>query len=76
MTILLFDSNWSNTKKEPREEWAIQIEDEECNVHYMDLASIITKTLNVPVEYAISITGALEDSHDVVTVLQGENFSK
>lgn len=69
-----FDSNWSNTKKEPREEWAIQIEDEECNVHYMDLASIITKTLNVPVEYAISITGALEDSHDVVTVLQGENF--
>ncbi|CAI4045755.1 putative ubiquitin-protein ligase UBR2 SKDI_12G0800 [Saccharomyces kudriavzevii IFO 1802] len=70
---VFFDNNWSSTKKEDREEWAIQIEEEECNVHYMDLASIITKTLNTPVEYAISITKALEDSHDVVTVLQGKN---
>ncbi|EJS42767.1 ubr2p [Saccharomyces arboricola H-6] len=71
---VFFDNDWSNIKKKPHEEWAIQIEDDECNVHYMDLASIITKTLNTPVEYAISITKALEDSHTVVTVLQGGNF--
>ena len=72
--FVFFDNNWSNTRKEAHMEWAIQIEEEECNVHYMDLASTITRILNTPVEYAISITKALEDSHDVVTVLQSENF--
>ncbi|CDF88349.1 BN860_08130g1_1 [Zygosaccharomyces bailii CLIB 213] len=56
--------------------WALQIDEEDCQMHYMDLTAKIARILNKPTEYAITITNMLEDGASSVTILRSKDKSK
>ncbi|GAV47449.1 hypothetical protein ZYGR_0H02910 [Zygosaccharomyces rouxii] len=56
--------------------WTLQIDEEDCQMHYMDLTAKIARILNKPTEYAISMTNMLENGAQSVTVLKSNDRSK
>lgn len=55
---------------------AIQIDEEDSNIHYMDLTEKLARILNKPAEYAISMTRMLEKGHPSVTVVKSSDLDK
>lgn len=58
------------------EKWGIQIDDADCQMHAMDLASKISKVLNTSTEYAMAITDKLIDNCTSTTIITSDDFSK
>lgn len=56
--------------------WAVQIDEEDCNIHCKDLASKIARIFNKPAEFAISLTKMLEDGHPSVILAKSPDISK
>lgn len=61
---------------EEETEWALQIDEEDCQMCYMDLAAKIGSILNKPLEYAVTITSMLENGSTSVTVVKSHDRSK
>lgn len=76
--IYLEDSrgNICDRGSEDETEWALQIDEEDCQMCYMDLAAKIGRILNKPLEYAVSITSVLENGGPSVTVVKSRDRSK
>ena len=58
------------------EVWALQIEEEHCNINYFDLMNIIANIMNKPIEYAISMTEELEKGKKSVTITHSKDIYK
>lgn len=56
--------------------WTLQIDEEDCQMHYMDLTAKIARILNKPTEYAIAMTNMLENGTSSVTVLTSSDREK
>lgn len=56
--------------------WTLQIDEEECQMHYMDLTAKIARILNKPTEYAIEMTNMLENGAPSITVVKSSDRSK
>ncbi|GAV52462.1 hypothetical protein ZYGR_0AG04530 [Zygosaccharomyces rouxii] len=56
--------------------WTLQIDEEDCQMHYMDLTAKIARILNKPTEYAIAMTNMLENGAPSVTVLTSHDKNK
>lgn len=58
------------------EKWAITINNEDCNMHYMDLASHISRILNQPTEYAIAIVDTLMEDSSFAIIVESMDLNK
>lgn len=56
--------------------WALQIDEEDCQMNYADLTAKIARILNKPTEYGISISNMLENGTSSVTVVKSSSLSK
>lgn len=56
--------------------WTLQIDEEDCQMHYMDLTAKIARILNKPTEYAIAMTNMLENGASSVTILTSNDRNK
>ncbi|QLQ81098.1 hypothetical protein HG537_0E04530 [Torulaspora globosa] len=76
--IYLQDSRGDICDRIPEDEteWALQIDEEDCQMCYMDLAAKIGRILNKPLEYAVSITNVLENGSPSVTVIKSRDRNK
>ncbi|QLL33537.1 hypothetical protein HG536_0E04480 [Torulaspora globosa] len=76
--IYLEDSRGNICDRIPEDEteWALQIDEEDCQMCYMDLAAKIGRILNKPLEYAVSITSVLENGGPSVTVVKSRDRTK
>lgn len=61
---------------EEETEWALQIDEEDCQMCYMDLTAKISRILDKPLEYAISVTEMLESGCPSVTVVRSHDRAK
>lgn len=73
---LLTDSKGEIPDSRGESQWALQIDEEDCQMRYMDLAAKISRILNKPAEYAISITEMLESGSPSVTVIKSSDRAK
>ncbi|SMN21897.1 similar to Saccharomyces cerevisiae YLR024C UBR2 Cytoplasmic ubiquitin-protein ligase (E3) [Maudiozyma saulgeensis] len=56
--------------------WTIQLNNEDNQVHIMDLASKISKVLNKPIEYGVSICKKLLEYNSPVVLAQTSDYDK
>lgn len=66
----------TNFELEQEPTWAITIRSDDCDLHYIDLASRVSDILNIPNEYAIGIVDSLQDDCSIVTLVESNDLSK
>ncbi|KAL3230488.1 E3 ubiquitin-protein ligase UBR2 [Nakaseomyces bracarensis] len=69
-------SSISNNTNHTYEKWAITINNEDCTMHYMDLASHISRILKQPTEYAIGIVDSLLEESSFAIIVESTNLDK
>lgn len=74
--LFLADSRGEVPDSKGSTEWALQIDEEDCQMRYMDLATKISRILNKPAEFAISITDKLQSGVSSVTVIKSFDRAK